>query len=220
MDVLDMKIVEKTMENLRKNNIKPFFVEKKEDVLPLIRTLVNEGDTVSNGGSVTLKECGVMDELKSGRYHYLDRSREGITREEVEEVYRETYKADVYFASANAVTESGYLYNVDGNSNRVSAILYGPKSVVLVCGYNKIVKNIEEAELRVKQKAAPPNTVRLNCDTYCAKAGECVSLKNSDREMCDGCHSPARICCNFVISAQQRHIDRIKVIFVGEKLGY
>ena len=220
MDVLDMKIVEKTMENLRKNNIKPFFVEKKEDVLPLIRTLVNEGDTVSNGGSVTLKECGVMDELKSGRYNYLDRSREGITREEVEEVYRETYKADVYFASANAVTESGYLYNVDGNSNRVSAILYGPKSVVLVCGYNKIVKNIEEAELRVKQKAAPPNTVRLNCDTYCAKAGECVSLKNSDREMCDGCHSPARICCNFVISAQQRHIDRIKVIFVGEKLGY
>lgn len=220
MDVLDMKIVEKTMENLRKNNIKPFFVEKKEDVLPLIRTLVNEGDTVSNGGSVTLKECGVMDELKSGRYNYLDRSREGITREEVEDVYRETYKADVYFASANAVTESGYLYNVDGNSNRVSAILYGPKSVVLVCGYNKIVKNIEEAELRVKQKAAPPNTVRLNCDTYCAKAGECVSLKNSDREMCDGCHSPARICCNFVISAQQRHIDRIKVIFVGEKLGY
>lgn len=220
MDVLDMKIVEKTMENLRKNNIKPFFVEKKEDVLPLIRTLVNEGDTVSNGGSVTLKECGVMDELKSGRYNYLDRSREGITREEVEDVYRETYKADVYFASSNAVTESGYLYNVDGNSNRVSAILYGPKSVVLVCGYNKIVKNIEEAELRVKQKAAPPNTVRLNCDTYCAKAGECVSLKNSDREMCDGCHSPARICCNFVISAQQRHIDRIKVIFVGEKLGY
>ncbi len=220
MDVLDMKIVEKTMENLRKNNIKPFFVEKKEDVLPLIRTLVNEGDTVSNGGSVTLKECGVMDELKSGRYNYLDRSREGITREEVEDVYRETYKADVYFASSNAVTESGYLYNVDGNSNRVSAILYGPKSVVLVCGYNKIVKNIEEAELRVKQKAAPPNTVRLNCDTYCAKAGECVSLKNSDREMCDGCHSPARICCNFVISAWQRHIDRIKVIFVGEKLGY
>lgn len=220
MDVLDMKIVEKTMENLRKNNIKPFYVEKKEDVLPLIRTLVNEGDTVSNGGSVTLKECGVMDELKSGRYNYLDRSREGITREEVEDVYRETYKADVYFASSNAVTESGYLYNVDGNSNRVSAILYGPKSVVLVCGYNKIVKNIEEAELRVKQKAAPPNTVRLNCDTYCAKAGECVSLKNSDREMCDGCHSPARICCNFVISAQQRHIDRIKVVFVGEKLGY
>jgi L-lactate utilization protein LutB len=220
MDKLTMDRIEKTMENLRKNNMKPFFVEKKEDVLPLIRTLVNEGDTVSNGGSVTLKQTGVMDELKSGRYNYLDRSKDGITREEIEKVYRDSFSADVYFASSNAITESGYLYNVDGNSNRVSAILYGPKSVVLVCGYNKIVKNIEEAEIRVKEKAAPPNTVRLGCDTYCAKTGECVSLKDDGREMCDGCRSTDRICCNFVISAQQRFIDRIKVVIVGEELGY
>ena len=213
-------IIEKTMENLRKNNIKPFYVDTKEEVLPLIRTLVNEGDTVSNGGSVTLKQTGVMDELKSGRYNYLDRSREGITREEVEQVYRDTYSADVYFASSNAITESGYLYNVDGNSNRVSAILYGPKSVVLVCGYNKIVKDIDEAIKRVKTLAAPPNTVRLSCDTYCAEMGSCVSLGKEGTEMCDGCHSKDRICCNFVISAQQRHIDRIKVIIVGEELGY
>ena len=213
-------IIEKTMENLRRNNIKPFYAEKKEDVLPLIKTLVNEGDTVSNGGSVTLKQTGVMDELKSGRYNYLDRSREGITREEVEQVYRDTYSADVYFASSNAITESGYLYNVDGNSNRVSAILYGPKSVVLVCGYNKIVKDLDEAVKRVKTCAAPPNTVRLNCDTYCAEKGSCVSLNKDGAEYCDGCHSAGRICCNFVISAQQRHIDRIKVIIVGEELGY
>lgn len=212
--------VEKTMENLKKNNIKPFFVETKEEVLPLIRTLVSEGDTVSNGGSVTLKQTGVIDELKSGKYNYLDRSKEGITREEIEQVYRDTYSADVYFASSNAVTESGYLYNVDGNSNRVSAILYGPKSVVLVCGYNKIVKDIDEAVTRVKTLAAPPNTVRLNCDTYCAGKGSCVSLNKEDGEICDGCHSAARICCNFVISAQQRHVDRIKVIIVGEELGY
>ena len=213
-------IIEKTMENLQKNNIKPFYVDTKEDVLPLVRTLVKEGDTVSNGGSVTLKQTGVMDELKSGRYNYLDRSREGITREEVEEVYRQTYGADVYFASSNAITESGCLYNVDGNSNRVSAILYGPKSVVLVCGYNKIVKDIDEAIKRVKTCAAPPNTVRLNCDTYCAEKGSCVSLNKENSEMCDGCHSAARICCNYVVSAQQRHIDRIKVIIVGEELGY
>ena len=213
-------IIKKTMENLQRNNIKPFYVETKEEVLPLVRTLVKEGDTVSNGGSVTLKQTGVIDELKSGKYNYLDRSREGITREEVEEVYRETYKADVYFASSNAVTESGYLYNVDGNSNRVSAILYGPKSVVLVCGYNKIVKNLDEAIKRVKTCAAPPNTVRLNCDTYCAGKGSCMSLNQENPEMCDGCHSAARICCNFVVSAQQRHIDRIKVIIVGEELGY
>ena len=217
--VMEAKI-KKTMENLRRNNIKPFYVETKEEVLPLIRTLVKEGDTVSNGGSVTLKQTGVMDEIKSGTYNYLDRSREGITREEIERVYRETYSADVYFASSNAITESGYLYNVDGNSNRVSAILYGPKSVVLVCGYNKIVKDIDEAVTRVKTLAAPPNTVRLSCNTYCAEMGSCMSLNSDGAEMCDGCHSEARICCNFVISAQQRHVDRIKVIIVGEELGY
>lgn len=212
--------VEKTMENLKKNNIKPFFVETKEEVLPLVRTLVKEGDTVSNGGSITLKQTGVMDELKSGKYNYLDRSREGITREEVEQVYRDTYSADVYFASSNAITESGCLYNVDGNSNRVSAILYGPKSVVLVCGYNKIVKDLDEAVKRVKTCAAPPNTVRLSCDTYCAEKGSCMSLNKENAEMSDGCHSAARICCNYVVCAQQRHIDRIKVIIVGEELGY
>ena len=220
MNAETMKIIETTMENLKANNMKPFFVEKKEDVLAVVRTLIKEGDTVSNGGSETLKQCGIIDELKSGRYNYLNRSREGITPEEVESVYRDTYSADAYFASSNAITETGCLYNVDGNSNRVSAILYGPKSVILVCGYNKIVKNIEEAELRVKEKAAPPNTVRLNCDTYCAKTGKCVSLSKLGREIPDGCRSKARICCNYVVSAQQRHIDRIKVIIVGEELGY
>ena len=213
--------IDVTIENLKKNNMQPFYVETKEDVLPLIKTLIKEGDTVSNGGSVTLKETGVIDELKSGKYNYLNRSREGITKEEVEEVYRKTYCADAYFASSNAITENGELYNVDGNSNRVSAILYGPKSVIMVCGYNKIVKNLEEAAKRVKEIAAPKNTVRLNLDTYCNKTGHCVSLDNEEcPEMCSGCHSEGRICCNFVVTAQQRHKDRIKVIIVGEELGY
>lgn len=212
--------IQRTMENLKINKMKPYFVETKEEVLPLIKTLIKEGDTVSNGGSETLKETGVIEELKSGKYNYLNRSREGITQDEIEEVYRKTYSADAYFASSNAITENGELYNVDGNSNRVSAILYGPKSVILVCGYNKIVKNIEEAEIRVKTKAAPPNCVRLNCDTYCQKTGKCLSLTGDNREIPSGCHSDRRVCCNYVISAQQRHVDRIKVIIVGEELGY
>lgn len=220
MDKALMDRINLTMKNLERNKMKSYFVDTKEDVLPLVKTLLNEGDTVSNGGSMTLKETGVMDELKSGKYNYLDRGREGITREEVEEVYRQTYSADVYFASSNAITENGELYNVDGNSNRVSAILYGPKSVVLVCGYNKIVKNIEEAEIRVKTIAAPPNSKRLNCSTYCAETGKCVSMNSDSREIPMGCRSDGRICCNYVISAQQRHLNRIKVIIVGEELGY
>lgn len=219
MKELNMDVVNKTMEHLRKNNMAAYFVEKKEDVLPLFRELTKEGDTVTHGGSETLKECGLTEELSSGRYRYLDRSK-CTTPEEVEKIYRDAYFADVYLASANAVTESGLLYNVDGNSNRVSAILYGPKSVIFICGYNKIVKDLDEATYRVKKYAAPKNTKRLNCETYCKNAGECLAVGRDASYMCDGCRSDGRICCNYVISAKQRHKDRIKVILVGEELGY
>lgn len=212
--------IDKTMENLRRNNMEPYFCENSAEACELVKTLISKGDTISSGGSVTLKQTGVYDIITSADYNYLDRSREGITREEVEEVYRETFRADAFFTSTNALTENGELYNVDGNSNRVAAILYGPKSVVVVCGVNKLVKNIDEAIYRVKTKAAPPNTVRLNIDTYCAKKGQCVSLNKENPELCEGCHGSGRICCNYVVCAQQRHINRIKVIIINEELGY
>lgn len=212
--------LEKTMENLRRNKMKPYFCETKAEACELVKTLINKGDVISSGGSVTLKETGVYDIITSSNYNYLDRSVPGMTREEVEEVYRKTFCADAYFTSTNALTENGELYNVDGNSNRVAAILYGPKSVVVVCGINKLVKNLEEAAIRVKTIAAPKNTVRLNCDTYCAKDGKCMSLNQENSEMCEGCHSDGRICCNYVVCAQQRHVDRIKVIIIGEEYGY
>ena len=101
-----------------------------------------------------------------------------------------------------------------------SAIVYGPKSVICVCGVNKIVKNIDEAIRRVKTKAAPPNTVRLGIETPCAKTGECISLRQESPDMCAGCHGDGRICCNYVVCAQQRHAGRIKVILIGEEYGY
>ncbi len=212
--------VEKTMENLRRNKMEPYFCETKAEACELVKTLINKGDVISSGGSVTLKETGVYDIITSSDYNYLDRSVPGMTREDIEEIYRKTFSADAYFTSTNALTENGELYNVDGNSNRVAAILYGPKSVVVVCGINKIVKNLEEAAIRVKTVAAPKNTVRLNCDTYCQKEGKCVSLNHDNPEMCEGCHSDGRICCNFVVCAQQRHVNRIKVVIIGEEYGY
>lgn len=200
--------------------MQPFYCETSQQAKELVKTLIHEGDVIGSGGSVTLKQTGILDLIKSDAYTYLDRSKPGYTREQVEEVYRQTYSADVYFASANAVTESGYLYNVDGNSNRVSAILYGPKSVILVVGVNKIVKTLEDAILRVKTIAAPANTVRLNMQTPCAKTGECISLENENSGMCDGCHTNGRVCCNYVVCARQRHENRIKVILVNEELGY
>ncbi len=212
--------IDTVIANLKKNKMDAYYCDTKEDACKLVKTLIQKGNVISSGGSVTLKQTGVYDIITSDDYNYLDRSTPGITREEVEEVYRKTFSADVFFTSTNAVTENGELYNVDGNSNRVAAILYGPKSVVVICVYNKIVKNIDEAVKRVKTKAAPPNTVRLNIDTYCSKNGECVSMQQENAELCSGCHSDGRICCNYVVCAQQRHAGRIKVIIIGEEYGY
>ncbi len=212
------KRINKTGENLRKNNMEFYYAETKEDVPAIIESLIKEGDVITNGGTMTMKECGLSELLSSSKYNYLDRSK--MTPEEVADLYIRAFSADVYISSTNAVTEDGVLYNVDGNSNRIAAIAFGPKSVIIIAGYNKIVRNLEEAEIRVKNIAAPANCERLSCETYCKEIGECVSLSKADRQMSDGCSSSGRICCNYLISAQQRHKGRIKVILVGEELGY
>lgn len=213
-----MKRLENTAENLRKNNMDAYVVETKEEAVKIVEGLLKEGETISNGGSMSLEESGVMALMKSGRYNFLDRSL-AKNREETEEIYRKVYSCDTYLCSSNAVTENGELYNVDGNSNRVSAICYGPKSVIMICGMNKIVRNINDAITRVKTTAAPPNCVRLGCETYCNETGHCVSLDKGG-DMPSGCKSEGRICCNYVVSAWQRHKGRIKVILVAENIGY
>lgn len=210
--------IEKTMANLEKNNMQPFFVETKDEVVPLIKSLVNKGESISHGGSETLKEVGAIELFKSGDYDYIDRS--GLEGEELRQSYIRAFGCDTYFTSSNAITENGELYNVDGNSNRVACIVYGPRQVIVVAGINKIVENIDEAAERVKKAAAPLNTQRLSCKTPCAATGSCISLNKENPFICDGCESPQRVCCNYVISAKQRHKNRIKVIIVNEELGY
>lgn len=213
------KYIEKTMKNLERNNMKAFYAESKSEVVPLIKTLINKGESISCGGSESLKECGVTDEiLKSGDYDFIDRT--SLTGEELRESYGRAFMAHTYFCSSNAVTEEGQLYNVDGNSNRVACIVYGPRQVIMVVGKNKIVPTIDDAVSRVKTVSAPLNTQRLSCDTPCRTTGECVSLSTEDPALCDGCFSQDRICCNYVVSGWQRHKDRIKVIIVNEELGY
>ncbi len=212
------KRINRTGENLKKNNMEFYYAPTKADVRDIVKSLLKKGDTITHGGSVSMAECGIKELISSPEYNYMDRTK--VPPEEIKDFYRKSFFADVYISSANAITEDGVLYNVDGNSNRVAAIAYGPESVIIIAGYNKIVKNLEQAEIRVKTEAAPPNCVRLNCGTYCAETGECVSLANPDRQIYDGCKGDGRICCNYLISAQQRHKGRIKVIIVGEELGY
>lgn len=213
--------VDVTLKGLQRNRMAAYYVETKEEVIPLFRELVPAGSSISLGGSVTIQECGLLDEVYTERYELFDRYREGLSEEEVIEVKRQALLADVLVCSSNAITEDGYLYNVDGSSNRIASIAFGPKSVVIVAGINKIVPTLEDAVHRVKTIAAPLNAMRLDCNTYCARTGECASLQSKEGDApCTGCASPGRICCNYLISGQQLFGDRIKVILVGEKLGY
>ena len=133
------ELISKTIENLKKNNINSYYLESKEEVVPLIKELVKEGSTVAVGGSVTLNETGVTELLKSGIYKFYDRYAEGLTPEDVKEVFRRSMGVDAYFCSSNAVTAEGELYNVDGNANRVAAIAFCPEKVYMNVGVNKIV---------------------------------------------------------------------------------
>ncbi len=198
--------IQKTMENLKKNNMEPYYVDSCAQVVDLVKKLCPEGRKVSYGGSMTLEECGVLNLLRSGKYEFLDRAAKGA---DPDAVMHQAFSCDTYFMSTNAITENGELYNVDGRGNRVAALIYGPKNVIVIVGYNKIVSDLNAAAHRVCEMAAPANTLRLNLNTPCTKVGVC----------CD-CHSADRICCNFVVSKYQKIPGRIKVIIVGEPLGY
>ncbi len=217
MTITKMRM-EKTKTALENNNMQVFIANKKEQIVEIVKTLISKEDLIGSGGSVSLKESGVIDMLKNDGYNLLDRA--DYTPETIREFFIKCFDTDVYFTSANAITENGELYNVDGNSNRVAAIAFGPKSVIVVAGVNKLVKNLDDAVKRVKTIAAPTNTVRLSCDTYCNAKGECKALACGDDDMTAGCNSDGRICCNFLVSAKQRHKNRIKVILVAENLGY
>lgn len=212
--------LEKTAKALEKNNMQAFIAKDKNEIVSVVKSLLNKGDTIAMGGCMSANECGVTELIKNGDYNFLDRSAPNLTPDDITNIYRAAFSSDVYIASANALTENGEIYNVDGNSNRVAAILYGPKSVIMIVGYNKIVRNIDEAISRVKNIAAPMNCVRLGIDNYCAKTGNCVSLDKGNSEICSGCGSEGRVCRNYVVMSSQRIKNRIKVILTMDELGY
>lgn len=206
--ITDLRVA-KTIKALEKNLMKGYYVKSRDELLSLIDSLIKEDKLITAGGSMTLDETGVKAHLKEN-YNGIFKDRDDCnTPEEVGELYRKAFSADTFFASSNAVTEEGELYNVDGNGNRVSAMIFGPKQVILVVGTNKIVPDMKAAETRLEKIAAPANTVRLGCDTPCSKVGECCH-----------CHSERRICCSYVRLGQQRVKDRIKVIFVEGEYGF
>jgi L-lactate utilization protein LutB len=201
--------IKRTMENLEKNNMESFYVEDEAGVIEKVKEIISEGSTVAVGGSMTLFETGIIELLRNGKYNFLDRYAEGLGAAGIKEVFRKSFFVDAYLVSSNAVTEEGQLYNIDGNGNRVAAMLYGPEKVIVIVGINKIVKNAQAAAERGKQVAAPANNIRLTTNNPCNKVGTCID-----------CKSPTRICNNYVLIGRQSIKDRIKVIIVGKELGY
>lgn len=205
--------VSKTLEALRRNRMVAEYVDSRWDVLPKILEWIPQGATIAFGGSVTLEETGVLNGIRQmgaqGELEVLDRFAPGQTSEELKDLFRRAFTSDVFLTSSNAVTQDGYLYNVDGRGNRVAAMIYGPDTVIVVAGINKICENLEAAIRRNQTVSAPKNAARLHKNTPCVHTGECMH-----------CLSKDRICASFVVLGPQMIPNRIKVLLVGESLGY
>lgn len=197
------------IKHLNARRMKGYYCPTKEDAVKTAMELTAPGNVVSFGGSMSLSECGIMDALKSRTdIQLIDRAL-AKTPEEIKQAYRDSFSADTYFMSTNAITLDGRLVNIDGNGNRVAALIYGPDQVIVVAGMNKVTSTVEDAIRRVHNIASPPNCIRLNKKTPCAASGVCAECLGED------C-----ICSQTVITRRSGSFERIKVLLVGEELGY
>lgn len=202
-------IAERTIKGLAARGIKGVYFESKEEAAEAVIKMIPDGATVGLGGSVTLRSTGLYDKILGGGYRVFNRYDPSLTQDERVEVERKALLADWFVSGTNAVTIDGQLVNADGHGNRVAALLFGPKKVIVVCGVNKIVRNLDEAILRIKQVATPLNAVRLGARTPCAITGSCAE-----------CRGAQRMCRLVTIIEAQENPERITVVFVGEHLGF
>ncbi len=197
------------IDNLSKRQMEGYYCATAEDACKKALTLVQPGSTVSFGGSMTLEETGILSALRERDDITLFDRAKAASLEETKEIYHKALGADFFFMSTNAITTDGKLINIDGNGNRVAALIYGPEQVIIVAGLNKVVSDEKEGIRRVRNCATPPNCIRLNKKTPCAATGTCTD-----------CLSPDCICNQIVITRRSGNPNRIKVILVGEDLGY
>lgn len=196
------------LKQLAKRQMSGYYCSTAQEAKDLALTLIEDNSLVSFGGSMTLNDIGLLETLRSGNYNLLDRS-VAKDYDEVRAIYHQSFAADTYLMSTNAITLDGQLVNIDGNGNRVAALIYGPKQVIIIAGMNKVSSDLDEAIKRVQNFAAPANVKRLSRNTPCNQTGQCGD-----------CQSDDCICSNTVITRRSSAKDRIKVILVGEVLGY
>jgi len=202
-------LADKLVKNLRRRNMEAYYCATAEEAVRQVSALIADGDTVTWGGSMTVRDLGLPDFLKGrGTLQVLDRD-EATTPEETQDIYLRAFSADVYLTSANAISEDGVIVNIDGNGNRVAAITWGPKKVIFIVGLNKVASTPEAALARARSTASPINAQRFDIDTPCRKDGTCHN-----------CNSPACICSYIHFFRNSRNKGRHVVVLVGQNLGY
>ena len=199
----------KTVEALVKNNFSAIYCPTKGEAVEQIMALIPAEDTVGIGGSWTVSELGLLNKLAAQGNTMFNHGLPDLSAETKLELRRKQLTCDVFLTGTNAVTMDGRLVNTDGIGNRVASMIFGPKKVVIVVGVNKIVKDIAEAEERIKLYAAPINNKRLNSPNPCTKTGECMD-----------CQGPTRICNVTTIMNKRPVLTDIHVVVVGEDLGF
>ena len=198
-------LAQKVIKGLSSRNMTGYYAADKNEALEKALSLIPEGSTVTMGGGMSVHEIGLVKALKEGNYNFIDRDEMKDKRAAM----LAAYDADFFLMSANAMTEDGILVNIDGNSNRVSALAQGPRKVIVIAGMNKVCDDVDGAMKRARNVAAPINAQRFGLDTPCAKTGSCMN-----------CKSPDTICCQFLITRYSKHPGRIHVILVNDNLGF
>lgn len=197
----------KVAENFNKRGFEAYYCPTKEDALAKAISLIPEDHVVSWGGSVSINDIGLRPYVLEHR-QVIDRDT-AKTPEERQELLRKALLCDTYIMGTNAATEDGQLYNIDGTGNRVAALIFGPKQVIVIVGMNKVEPTLETALSRARTVASPMNMQRFSKKTPCAVTG-----------MCADCLSPDSICNQMVRTRRCAPAGRIKVILVGENVGF
>ena len=207
-EVRNERLAKTIIKNLERRHMQGFYCKTAQEAVKKVSELIEDGSSVTWGGTMTVRDLGIPDYLKNrGTLEVLDRDMVE-TPEEKQAMYLRAFSTDVYLSSANAISEDGVIVNIDGNGNRVAAITWGPKKVIFVIGLNKVAQTVESALARARSTASPVNAARFDINTPCQMDG-----------VCHNCKSPDSI-CNYIHFLRNSPKGRHVVVLVGEELGY
>lgn len=207
-EIRNERLAQKIIKNLQRRNFEAFYCPTAAEAVEKVSALIPDGSSVTWGGSMTIRDMGLTEALHKRNLNVLDRDL-AADRDEAQRIYREAFSTDFYLSGVNAISEDGVIVNIDGNGNRVAAITFGPKKVILVVGLNKVAQDVQSALARARSTASPINAARFDIKTPCQVDG-----------ICHNCNSPESI-CNYIHFMRNSHpAGRHTVVLVSEDLGY